>query len=143
MTARPFIRGMMPIGVRAAVLLAALSVAACGADSATAPTTTTSPTTATWSSLLTPGGAVSRSITTTQAGTITLTLIGADVPVTLGIGVPRVANGGCRVSVSQYVDSPNTSISAAVETGNYCVEVFDQANLVVKQAAFTAQVTYP
>lgn len=132
-----------PVRLLGAIAVSAMA-AACGSDSVTAPSTTpTSPTTQTWTSQLTPGGAQARAVTTTQAGTITLTLVGAEVPMTIGIGVPRLANGGCRLTMSQYADSPNTSIAAAVETGDYCVAIFDERNLVPKQATFTAQVIFP
>jgi hypothetical protein len=66
------------------------------------------------------------------------------VPLTIGIGIPRQANGGCRLTVSTFAASPDTSIAADVPyAGSYCVEVFDGANNIAKQASFTASVAYP
>ncbi|HTM02916.1 MAG TPA: hypothetical protein VL173_05395 [Vicinamibacterales bacterium] len=125
--------------------LAAIAMAGsgCGSDSATAPTTT-SPVTDTWSAMLGPGGAESRSVPASKSGTVTLTLIGADVPLTIGIGIPRQVNAGCRLTVSTLATSPGTSIATDVPyAGSYCVEIFDEANNIAKQATFTASVVYP
>ena len=127
-----------------AVAAIAMAGSACGSESATAPATPTSPVTDTWSAIFGPGGAVSRSVPASTSGTVTLTMVNADVPLTIGIGIPREANGGCRLTVSTFATSPGTSVVADVPyAGSYCVEVFDEANDIVKQAAFTANVVYP
>jgi hypothetical protein len=129
--------------VRAALLCAvAVIAAACGSDTPTTPTTaTTSPVTETWSGIVGPGGAVTRSFDTTQSGTLTVTLMSGDAPLGLGIGVPRSLNAGCRLTISQ-VDAPGLSVSIPADAGSYCVEVFDNGD-VVKQAAFSVQIVHP
>jgi hypothetical protein len=73
---------------------------------------------------------------------VTVTLITADVPLGIGIGVPRTVNGGCRLSVSQEAAAAGVAVSAPAAVGEYCVQLFDEGN-VVKQSAFTVQVVYP
>jgi len=120
----------------------ALFASACESDTPTEPsTTTTSPTTVTWSGIVGPGGSLSRSFETTQAGAVTVTLTLSDAALGLGIGVPRTANGGCRLTVSQ-VDAAGQAVSIPAAGGSYCVQVFDDGS-VVKQAAFTVQIVYP
>lgn len=80
-------------------------------------------------------------MTTTLAGTLTATLTSSDVPLGVGIGVPRPANGGCRLNTSQ-VDVPGFSVAAVSDAGSYCVQVFDNGD-VVKQAAFTVTIVHP
>ena len=114
----------------------------CGSSTTTSPTTTqTSPVTETWSGIIGVNGSATRSFTTSKAGTVTVTLTASDVPLGIGIGVPRVANAGCRLPVSQF-DMTGVSVSIPADTGNYCVQLYDQGN-VVKQAAFTVQIVYP
>ena len=127
-----------------ALLCAALTAAlsACGSDTPTSPTTTTSPVTETWTGILGPGGTASHSITTTLAGTLTVTLASSDVPLGMGIGVPRPANGGCRLTTSQ-VDVAGFTMTAPADAGSYCVQVFDAAGGIVKQAAFSVTIVHP
>ena len=103
---------------------------ACGCgdgEMLTAPTATaTSPTTVTYVQLLSPGGAASRSFVATQAGTVSLTLQSAELPMGLGVGAPLANGAGCRASTSVVTsqgDAPQVTIT--VEAGTYCMVVFD------------------
>jgi hypothetical protein len=121
---------------------AAVFASACGSDTPTSPTTTTtSPVTETWSGIVGPAGSLTRSLNAAQAGTLTVTLTTSDAALGLGIGVPRSANAGCRLTVSQ-VDVAGQTVSVQADAGSYCVEVFDDGG-VVKQAAFTVQIVHP
>ena len=125
-------------------LLCAVAVfaSACGSDTPTTPTTTTtSPVTETWTGIVGPGGTASRSFDTTQAGTLTVTLMSSDAPLGLGVGVPRNVNAGCRLTISQ-VDIPGLTLSIPADAGSYCVQVFDNGD-VVKQSAFSVQIVHP
>jgi hypothetical protein len=135
MTARRYPKALL-------IVVAAVS-AACGSTT-TSPTSParTSPVTELWAGLIGPGGTASRSFTTGLTGTVTVTLITADVPLGIGIGVPRTVNGGCRLSVSQEAAAAGVAVSAPAAVGEYCVQLFDEGN-VVKQSAFTVQVVYP
>ena len=133
----------MQRSLRSALLCAvAVFASACGSDTPTTPTTTTtSPVTETWSGIVGPGGTASRSFDTTQAGTLTVTLTSSDVPLGLGIGVPRSVNAGCRLTISQ-VDAAGVSVSIPADAGSYCVQMFDDGR-VVKQASFAVQIVHP
>ena len=134
---------MRALHLTGALLLAAVAASGCGSDTTTSPTpTTTSPVTETWTGIIGPGGTASRSFTSNQNGTVTVTLTTADAPLGMGIGVPRSFNGGCRLTVSQMVGAGG-AVSIQAETGTYCVQLFDDAGLVVKQAGFVVQIVYP
>lgn len=121
---------------------AAVLASACGSDTPTTPTTTsTSPVTETWSGIVGPGGTASRSFDAPQAGTLTVTLMSSDAPLGVGVGVPRNVNAGCRLTISQ-VDSPGVTLSIPADAGSYCVQVFDNGD-VVKQSAFSVQIVHP
>jgi hypothetical protein len=123
-------------------MVAAGIASGCGADTTTPTTvTTTSPVTESWTGVLGPGGTASHSFSTSQPGTITVTLMASDVPLGLGIGVPRAANGGCRLAASQ-VDAAGLAVSAPADAGSYCVEVYDGGS-VGNQAGFAIQIVYP
>ena len=114
------------------------------ADSTASGQTSTSPSSETWSSMLGPGGTASRSIAATQAGTITLRLISADVPFGIGIGVPRGDGISCRLTTSVLATSGDASVAIDVPSaGTYCAAVFDEIRAVVKEAMFNAQIVYP
>lgn len=135
---------IMPRYIASFVLAAVASAAAaCGSSTPTSPSTTaaTSPVTETWTGLIGPGGTASRSFSTTLAGTLTVTLTASDVPLGIGIGVPRVTNSGCRLTISQ-VDDPGQSVSLPADGGNYCVQVFDDG-AIDKQAAFSVTIVHP
>ena len=113
------------------VALAALT-AACGGNSSTpaSPTPTTGAMSENWSSVLAPGGASSRSFTVNAAGTITVTMTSAGATVGLGVGLPRVTGGGCRLGVAVNASgSTSPQITTQADAGQYCVQVFDLGTL--------------
>ncbi len=119
-------------GLFLAVLLASAFNLACGDDTVTTPTTPTtpaSPTTRSFSSKLTVKGAVSRTFTATQAGTVSATLTSAgsaSTRVGLGIGVPYGGIATCTLnSMVTTTAGASPQISATVDAGQYCVAVFD------------------
>ncbi len=127
------------------LLLAAVAAGAiaCGSSTETSPSTTTatSPVTETWTGIIGPGGAASRSFSTTLSGTLTATLTSSDVPLGLGIGVPRLGGSGCRLTMSQ-VDAAGQTESIPADAGSYCVQVFDDG-AIEKQATFAVTIVHP
>jgi hypothetical protein len=126
------------------VLLAICSVS-CGDEAATtAPTSVTSPTTVTWTTLLYARGAASRSFVASQAGSVTVTLQSAAVPIGIAVGVPAVASGSsCRASTSVTAASSDAPLlTIGVEQGTYCVLVFDIGG-IVDPIAFTVNLVHP
>ena len=122
-----------------------LSSTACGDEATTTPTAPTSPTTVTWTTLVGPRGAASRSFVASQHGTASVTLQAAPVPIGIGIGVPASSESVCRPSSSVTAsagDSPQ--LTAAIQPGNYCVLVFDVGNITDQnQIPFTLQLVFP
>ena len=116
--------------VRRLLLLAVALVPACG-DGNTS--TTPSPTPATgesWSSVVAPGGQSTRSFTVNASGTIAVTLTNADTTLGLGVGLPRVTGGGCRLGVTVNTSAGSSpQISAPADAGQYCVQVYDLGTL--------------
>jgi len=128
-----------------ALACVALAVAACGngTSSATAPSTPTKPSAENWSSVLAPGGASSRSFTVTTAGTIGVTLVSAGATVGLGVGLPRVTGGGCRLGVAVSTGGGSApQISEPADAGQYCVQVFDLGTLT-DPIPFTLKIDHP
>jgi hypothetical protein len=120
-------------------------VAACGDDTptATAPSMTTKPAPENWSSVLAPGGTSSRSFTVTAAGTINVTMTNAGATVGLGVGLPRVSGGGCRLGVSVSTGGASTpQITTQADAGQYCVQVFDLGTLT-DPISFTLTIDHP
>ena len=123
----------------------AAMVAACGDDTSTAtsPSTPTKPAAETWSSALAPGGASSRSFMVSAAGTINVTMTSAGSTVGLGVGLPRVSGGGCRLGVSVNTGGGSApQISTQADAGQYCVQVFDLGTLT-DPISFTLTIDHP
>ena len=119
--------------------------AACGdgASTTTAPSIPTKPAAENWSSVLAPGGASSRSFTVTAAGTISVTMTSAGATVGLGVGLPRVSGGGCRLGVSVNTGGASTpQITTQADAGQYCVQVFDLGTLI-DPISFTLTIDHP
>lgn len=137
--------GIRGSGFARAVALAALAVAAgaCGGgNSGTSPSSTTV-TSEDWSGVLAPGGTSSRSFTVTNAGTISITMNSAGATIGLGVGLPRVTGGGCRVGVQVITGpGPNPQISTAADAGQYCVQVFDTGTLT-DPISFDVKIDHP
>ena len=117
--------------MRSRILLAlALVASACGGSTPASPSTTTGPTSENWSAVLAPGGTSSRSFTVNSSGTINITMTSAGATVGLGVGLPRITGGGCRIGVQVITGpGPNPQISTSAEAGQYCVQVFDTGTL--------------
>jgi hypothetical protein len=127
------------------VLLAIVCSVSCGDEAATtAPTSVTSPTTVTWTTLLYANSAASRSFVVSQAGSVTVTLQGAAIPIGIAVGVPAVASGSsCRASTSVTATSSDAPLlTIGVEQGTYCVLVFDIGG-IVDPIAFTVTLVHP
>ena len=111
-------------------IVIALFATACGDDNTS---TTPSPTTSTnesWSGVVAPGGQSTRSFTVNASGTIAVTLTAADTTLGVGIGLPRVTGGGCRLGVSVNTSAGSSpQISAPADAGQYCVQVYDLGTL--------------
>jgi hypothetical protein len=132
--------------VLGALLVLACCSTSCGdGNGVTAPSTeASSPITFTWTSLLSPGGSASRLFTASQSGSVSVTLQGAETPLGIGIGVPRAGGSGCRASVSAAATpAPEPQLTTLVESGDYCVIVFDAGEPRAEQIAFMLQVVHP
>ena len=104
----------------------------CGNKSSTptAPSTTAKAAPETWSGVVAPGGASSHSFTVNAAGTINVTMTGVGATVGLGVGLPKVTGGGCRLGVAVNADAGTTpQITTQADAGQYCVQVFDLGTL--------------
>ncbi len=112
----------------------------CGSGSTTTAPTATD-TTVTWTTLIGPGGLVTRSFAPTAAGAARITLTAAAVPVGMGIGVPKLGTSGCRLAISQTA-VPGTSLSTPVDGGDYCIEVYDVGG-IVEPVPFTLELVHP
>ena len=132
------------VRVGAWLVFAAIAVA-CGngTSTPTAPSTTTKPGPESWSTTLAPGGTSSRSFTVTAAGTINVTMESAGSTVGLGVGLPRVTGGGCRLGVSVTTGGGSApQISTQADAGQYCVQVFDLGTLT-DPIPFTLKIDHP
>jgi hypothetical protein len=129
---------------RLAISLFALAATACGSKSTpTTPTTTSGATSETWSGVVAPNGQSSRSFTVNASGTITVTLTAAGTTLGLGVGLPRVTGGGCRLGVS-VTASPGTTpqINTQAEAGQYCVQVYDLGT-ITDPVGFALKIDHP
>jgi hypothetical protein len=135
--------------MRAATLAGTLAIAAlaagCGSDSTTPTTPSASGTMSeTWSGVVAPGGQTSRSFTVNNSGTITVTLTSAGTTFGLGVGLPRVTGGGCRLGVAVNASASTTpQISTQAEAGQYCVEVYDLGTITGDPVGFALKIDHP
>ena len=142
----------------AAALLVLMLSAACDGGTPTSPSTTTdtsttaaaTPVTITeeFTGRLTVGGYSFFSFTTTQTGTIALTLTsvaGQSVPSTvwlgLGIGVPNAEDCVTSTSVNTAAGGA-AQISGSYNAGVYCARVYDIGNLFAP-ASFNVSIARP
>ena len=125
-------------------LLIALVATACGGgNTSTTPSPTPTATGESWSSVLAPGGQSTRSFTVNASGTIAVTLTNADTTLGVGVGVPRVTGGGCRLGVSVNTSAGSSpQISAPADAGQYCVQVYDLGTLR-DPAGFALKIDHP
>ncbi len=137
---------MTRLALRALPLLAVLC-AACGGSTPTSATTTTVPTltTETYSSTVRQNGATSRSITTSAAGpiTVSLTAFGTEeARIGMAIGLLDEATGVCARTYAGVTRLySGQALSAAADAGRYCVTVFDVGDLTAP-ASFSVAITY-
>jgi hypothetical protein len=126
------------------VLFASVGTMSCGDEPATTtPTSVSSPTTVNWTTHVGTNGSASRSFVASRAGSVTVMLRSADVPLGIGVGVPGASGGGCRAAVS-VTAAPNDApqLTTAVEEGTFCVLVFDVGG-IVDPIPFTLQLVHP
>jgi hypothetical protein len=104
------------------------------------------PTTMTFASNVTVGGTASRTFTSSQPGTVSLTLESAGPPsgVVLGIGVGIVRlDGSCGLSRAVTTAAGSSpQFETPVDVGRYCVRVFDTGALT-DITAFSLRVVHP
>ena len=130
---------------RISITSAAAALIACTAcGSTTEPSS--NPTSDTYSGVLQPRGAVSRSILASKPGTITLllnSLSPADVAVGLGLG-SYDASGACAMTTTVVTptDAATPQISMEVQTGTYCVRLYDTGTMVAA-TTFSIAITHP
>jgi hypothetical protein len=130
-------------------LLAAASLAGCDDTEPTAPTEPkpTSPFTSTLTTRLPAGGAVSRTFTTTQNGSITVHLKSTTPSTSIGIGVgipsTGLGIGNCTLSLSaQTAGDAVAQLSAASTPDTYCVVAWDPGTLT-NAIDIDATIVYP
>ena len=132
--------------IRAITLCGAAVVAvACGGtnSTSTAPSTTTT-NKVSWFSTLSPGGTSTRSFTVDKVGTVNVTVKqGGGPAIGFGLGIPRDTGGGCRLGFdARTTPGITSSFSIPVETGQYCVQLYDLGTLANPEP-FTVDITLP
>ena len=138
-----------------AALLGVLVLASCGAGCSsnptspttpTTPTTPTGPTTDTFSSVLTGnGGRTSHAFKASGPGTVSVTLtnLGAPVTVGLGLGIPNANGSGCNLNTTvDATASATAQITSNIDTGTYCVELYDTGKLRA-DVSFAVRIVHP
>jgi hypothetical protein len=111
-------------------LAVAFFASACGDDTGPTTPSTSTPTSENWSGVVAPGGQSSRSFTVNTSGTVAITLTASGATLGLGVGVPRVTGGGCRLGVTVNASAAsNPQISTPADAGQYCVQVYDLGTL--------------
>ena len=131
----------------ALVLASSLTLAGCDDEAPTTPTPTPTTTTVVFSSNLAVGGASSRSFDVTRAGTVsaTLTAVGnsTTLKVGLGIGIPFADGTGCVLSRSvETVPGTTAQLELSVDTGKYCLQIYDPGTLT-GVVGFTINLVFP
>lgn len=131
----------------AIVLASSLTLAGCDDDPPTDPTPTPTTTTVVFSSNLAMGGSSTRSFDVTRAGIVSATLTGVGnsntLKVGLGIGIPRSDGAGCVLSRSVETAAGTTSqLELSVDTGKYCLQIYDPGTLTAV-VAFSINLVYP
>ncbi|MEZ5420356.1 MAG: hypothetical protein R2708_23865 [Vicinamibacterales bacterium] len=134
------------------LLCAVAAATAAGCSHATTPTSATTTTTTTSggattfavASNFTVRGSASRSFESTVAGDIAVTLtdVNPDVPLGLGVGIPRPDGTGCSLTRAATVRLGTTpQITIAADPGNWCVRVWD-LGFVSERVAFALEVSH-
>ena len=130
---------------RLLILAMALCASACKDTMLTSPTEQASRDVNTVSSLLVPGGSAGRELELTAAGRIGVTLTAttpAGIVLGVGIGIPR-GNSSCALATAvEAAAGAAAQVSVAVETGRYCVKVYDPGTLT-DSVPFTISISRP
>ena len=131
----------------AVVLASSLTLAGCDDDPPTTPTETPTTTTITFTSNLAVGGASTRSFAVTRTGTVSVTLVNAGnsstLKVGLGVGIPLGDGSGCVLSRSvETVAGTTAQLELTVDTGTYCVQIYDPGTLTAV-VPFSISLVYP
>ena len=131
----------------AIVLASSLTLAGCDDDPPTDPTPTPTTTTVVFSSNLAMGGSSTRSFEVTRAGIVSATLTGVGnsdtLKVGLGIGIPLADGTGCVLSRSvETVAGTTAQLELDVDTGKYCLQIYDPGTLT-GVVAFSINLVYP
>ena len=135
-------------GGMAFVMLAFLG-AACSSDmtSTTAPTTPTPTTvtiTETFQGNLNQNGAATYSFgVAAGAVTATLTSLGPDSPLAIGMGLGTLISGSCAVAIANDNAMQGAVVSGTVSSaGTVCLRVYDVGN-IVRPLAYSVDVVHP
>lgn len=138
------------------VLIAGLSLAACGGSStATSPTTTTTTTTTTaanttqtFAGSLNKNGAVTMPFQANAAGTVTVTLKSIDPDATIAIGF-AIGNWNATTSACAWAVANDTALVGATLTGttggatSLCVRAYDVGKLGDTPLNFSFDISHP
>ena len=129
-----------------ACLLLAWWSAGCTHNGAPAPSTATPPISLTLGSTIYSGGAIAQSFTVSNSGFVTANLVSTSpspaIVVGLGVGIPLAA-GTCSLSSSvNTAAGPNPQLVVAVDSGSYCVEIFDNGN-ITGPVSFVINIVHP
>jgi hypothetical protein len=138
---------MRTAGLPIALGLLAMAAACSKSAVPTAPTAPASPQTVTFETQLYPRGAAARIFTVSEGGGVTITLTGVrpDTGAMLGVGVgiPRADGGGCLMQQSvTTVSGSAPQLTAVVDTGTYCVRVYDVGTLT-SEVYFSVTLVHP
>jgi hypothetical protein len=127
-------------------LLLAWWSAGCTHNGAPAPSTATPPIGLTFESTIYSGGSISQSFTVSNSGFVTANLVSTTpfpaIVVGLGIGIP-LSTGTCSLSSSvNAAAGPNPQLVVPVDSGSYCVEIFDNGN-IASPVSFIINIAHP
>jgi len=120
-----------------------LVCAGCGSNPA-APTVSTAPVTETFSSMLSAGGASTRTFRLTFRGPITATVTSVDPAVAVGVGI-GIAGGtpSCSLTKSAVLPAGATLVlSDVADVGSYCAEIYDPGT-VTGHVNFSITIQHP
>jgi hypothetical protein len=131
----------------ALVMASSLTLAGCNEDAPTTPTPDPTTTTVVFSSNLAVGGSSTRSFDVTRNGVVSVTLIAVGnsttLKVGLGLGIPFSDGTGCVLSRSVETVPGNTAqLELAVDTGKYCLQIYDPGTLT-GVVSFSINLIYP
>lgn len=126
----------------------ATGAAACNSDDTTTPPTTPTPpnVTETFTGTLTLNGASTFRFSAAAAGTVTATLttVGPDATLTIGLSLGNWTGSACQLVVANDAAGQTAAVSGTVTApATLCVRVYDPASKVTTAADFTVTVVHP